>query len=65
MTIKAVRSTEEPGLLDGIPVPTMSVAAMLAMKEQYPALSNGRPWREKDIRDMALLRRRPGKKTSR
>lgn len=48
---------EEPGLLDGIPVPTMSVAAMLAMKEQYPTLSNGRPWREKDIRDMALLRR--------
>lgn len=31
---------EEPGLLDGIPVPTMSVAAMLAMKEQYPTLSN-------------------------
>jgi lincosamide nucleotidyltransferase A/C/D/E len=26
---------EEPGLLDGIPVPVMSVAGMLAMKEQF------------------------------
>jgi hypothetical protein len=29
---------------------------MLAMKEQYPRLRNGRPWREKDVRDMAVLR---------
>ena len=49
--------TEKPGLLDGIPVPAMSVAGMLAMKEQYPTLSNGRPWRDKDIPDIALLRR--------
>jgi lincosamide nucleotidyltransferase A/C/D/E len=48
--------TEAPGLLDGIAVPAMSVAGMLAMKEQYPTLGNGRPWRDKDVRDMALLR---------
>jgi lincosamide nucleotidyltransferase A/C/D/E len=34
----------------------MSVAGMLAMKEQYPTLVNGRPWRDKDIGDIALLR---------
>ena len=48
---------EEPELLDGVPVPVMSVGGMLAMKEQYPTLANGRPWRDKDIRDVALLRR--------
>ena len=47
---------EVPGLLDGIPVPAMSVAGMLAMKEQFPALRNGRPWRDKDIGDIAVLR---------
>jgi lincosamide nucleotidyltransferase A/C/D/E len=47
---------EEPGLLDGIPVPAMSVAGMLAMKEQFPTLRNGRPWRDKDIGDIAVLR---------
>jgi Aminoglycoside-2''-adenylyltransferase len=44
------------GVLDGIPVPAMSVAGMLAMKEQFPTLRNGRPWREKDIGDIAVLR---------
>ena len=29
---------------------------MLAMKEQYPTLRNGRPLREKDVRDLELLR---------
>ena len=29
---------------------------MLAMKEQYPHLRNGRPWRPKDIGDIAILR---------
>ena len=48
---------DEPGLLDGIPVPAMSVAGMLAMKEQFPTLRNGRPWRDKDIGDIAVLRR--------
>lgn len=47
---------DEPGLLEGVPVPAMSVAGMLAMKEQYPALRNGGPLREKDIADIAVLR---------
>ncbi len=47
---------DEPGMLDGRPVPAMSVAGMLAMKEQYPHLRNGRPWRPKDIGDIAILR---------
>ena len=48
---------DEPGILDGTPVPAMSVAGMLAMKEQYPRLRNGGPWRQKDIDDMVVLRR--------
>ena len=47
---------ENPGLLDGVSVPAMSVAGMLAMKEQYPTLRNGRPLRDKDMADIALLR---------
>jgi hypothetical protein len=45
-----------PGQLGDLLVPTMSVEGMLAMKEQYPLLRNGRPLREKDVRDLALLR---------
>jgi lincosamide nucleotidyltransferase A/C/D/E len=45
-----------PGILDGMPVPVMSVVGMVAMKEQYPRLRNGRPWRTKDIKDLAALR---------
>jgi len=57
---------DEPGILDGMPVPAMSVAGMLAMKEQFPHLRNGRPWRQKDIGDIEILRalaaeRRAGK----
>jgi hypothetical protein len=48
---------DEPGLLNGRPVPAMSVAGMLAMKEQFPGLRNGRPWRPKDIEDIQILRR--------
>jgi hypothetical protein len=48
---------EEPVTLDGTPVLAMSVSGMLAMKEQFPRLRNGRPWRQKDITDMAILRR--------
>ena len=48
---------DEPGTLDGMPVLAMSVAGMLAMKEQYPRLRNGRPWRQKDIDDIVVLRR--------
>jgi hypothetical protein len=29
---------------------------MLAMKEQFPRLRNGRPWRPKDIADIEALR---------
>lgn len=47
---------DEPGTLEGTPVPTMSIAGMLAMKEQFPYLRNGRPWRPKDIRDIEILR---------
>ncbi|MER5457173.1 hypothetical protein ABT008_20525 [Micromonospora sp. NPDC002389] len=35
----------------------MSISGMLAMKEQYPHLRNGRPWRQKDIGDIGVLRR--------
>ncbi|HXW46470.1 MAG TPA: hypothetical protein VEL03_16900 [Streptosporangiaceae bacterium] len=48
---------DETGTLDGTPVLTMSVAGMLAMKEQFPRLRNGRPWRPKDIGDIEVLRR--------
>lgn len=47
---------DQPGKLDGTPVLVMSVAGMLAMKEQYPNLRNGRPWRQKDIDDIKVLR---------
>ena len=47
---------DEPGTLDGTPVLAMSVSGMLAMKEQFPRLHNGRPWRQKDIADIEILR---------
>jgi hypothetical protein len=47
---------DEPGVLDGTPVLAMSVSGMLAMKEQFPHLRNGRPWRPKDIADIEILR---------
>jgi len=47
---------DEPVTLDGTPVLAMSVAGMLAMKEQFPRLRNGRPWRQKDIDDIKTLR---------
>jgi hypothetical protein len=43
-------------MLDGMPVLAMSVSGMLAMKEQFPHLRNGRPWRQKDIADIEILR---------
>jgi aminoglycoside-2''-adenylyltransferase len=46
----------EPATLDGMPVLAMSVAGMLAMKEQFPSLRNGRPWRQKDVDDIEVLR---------
>jgi hypothetical protein len=47
---------DEPGTLDGTPVPAMSVPGMLAMKEQFPHLRNGGQWRPKDIDDIEILR---------
>lgn len=47
---------DDTGTLNGVPVRTMSLAGMLAMKEQYPSLRNGRPWRPKDILDIETLR---------
>jgi lincosamide nucleotidyltransferase A/C/D/E len=47
---------DDTGTLDGVAVPAMSVAGMLAMKEQYPGLRHGGPWRTKDIADIAVLR---------
>lgn len=41
---------------EGTQVLVMSVPGMLAMKEQYPGLRNGRPWRPKDIADIETLR---------
>jgi hypothetical protein len=46
-----------PGRLDGTPVLAMSVSGMLAMKEQFPHLRHGGPWRQKDIDDIETLRR--------
>jgi hypothetical protein len=47
---------DEPGVLEGIEVPAMSVAGMLAMKEQFPTLRHGKAWRSKDETDAGLLR---------
>ena len=46
----------DPVMLEGTPLLAMSAAGMLAMKEQFPTLRNGRPWRSKDISDIATLR---------
>ena len=48
---------DELATLDGTPVLAMSASGMLAMKEQFPHLRNGRPWRQKDIGDIEMLRR--------
>jgi hypothetical protein len=47
---------DEPVRFEGFRVRVMSVAGMLAMKEQYPELRNGGPWRPKDIADIGTLR---------
>lgn len=47
---------DEPVELEGLPLLAMSLAGMLAMKEQYSQLRHGRPWRAKDISDIRLLR---------
>jgi hypothetical protein len=47
---------DEPATIEGTPVLAMSASGMLAMKEQFPHLRNGRPWRPKDIADIEILR---------
>jgi lincosamide nucleotidyltransferase A/C/D/E len=47
---------DDLGILSRRAVPAMSVAGMLAVKKQFPALRNGRPWREKDRQDIEVLR---------
>ena len=47
---------DEPVELEGTAVRAMSLAGMLAMKEQFPHLRNGRPWRAKDVADVRTLR---------
>ena len=54
---------DEPGMLDGTPVLAMSVSGMLAMKEQFPQLRNGRSWRQKDLDDIEILRQLAAKPT--
>ena len=44
-------------MLDGFEVLVMSAAGMLAMKQQYPQLRLGGPWRPKDIADIETLER--------
>lgn len=47
---------DEPVELEGMSLRAMSVAGMLAMREQYPHLRNGRPWRDKDAQAVEHLR---------
>ena len=47
---------EAVGRIGGLVVPTMSIEGMLAMKEQYAALRNGKPLRSKDRSDIEVLR---------
>ena len=54
----------EPVALADMQVLAMSAAGMLAMKEQFPRLRNGRPWRPKEIVDMEILRRLATGRTS-
>jgi hypothetical protein len=47
---------DETVTFEGSQVLAMSIAGMLAMKEQYPHLRNGGPWRPKDIADIKTLK---------
>jgi hypothetical protein len=51
------------GQLQTLRVPVMSAAGMLTMKEQYASLRNGKPLREKDRRDIPILRQLLGAAT--
>jgi len=43
------------GKVGQAPVRVMSLEGLLAMKTQYPTLRNGKPWRPKDVSDMAAI----------
>jgi hypothetical protein len=47
---------DEPATLEGTPALAISVSDTLASKEQFPHLRNGRPWSQKDIADIEILR---------
>jgi hypothetical protein len=47
---------DPPGRIGDLVLPAMSIEGMLAMKEQFPTLRNGRPLREKDVADIATMR---------
>ena len=47
---------EDAAPLGGRLVPVMGVVGLLTMKEQFPTLRNGRSLREKDERDILVLR---------
>jgi hypothetical protein len=52
-----VNSFEEPpGRIGELVLPAMSIEGMLAMKEQFPTLRNGRPLRDKDRVDIEIMR---------
>jgi hypothetical protein len=47
---------DPPGRIGDLVLPAMSIEGMLAMKEQFPTLRNGRPLRDKDVADIAIMR---------
>ena len=47
---------ETTGRIGGLVMPTMSIEGMLAVKEQYATLRNGKPLRPKDRSDIEVLR---------
>jgi lincosamide nucleotidyltransferase A/C/D/E len=53
-----------PARLGDVLVGTMSAEGMLEMKEQFSQLRNGKPLREKDARDLMLLRGLVSRSTS-
>jgi hypothetical protein len=46
---------EPPGQIGDLTLPAMSIEGMLAMKEQFSTLRNGRPLRDKDIVDIEIM----------
>lgn len=55
-TRNAGRERSRRNVLRSRAIQVMSVAGMLAMKEQFPTLRNGGVWRPEDERDVEVLR---------